>query len=291
MYKKVTIGSLLINGYEILKKAGIDSYQLDCKLLLEKVLEKDRVFIITNRHKEVDDEQALEYMRLVKLREKKMPVKYILGWCEFMGRNFIIREGVLIPRPDTEVLVEAAVSHIQRKHYKQICDVCCGSGIIGITIAMECKDTEVLSLDISNIAVAVTKDNISAMNLEHRVSVINSNLLNHPINKGLKFDGVISNPPYIRSGDIPDLMEDVKDYEPYIALSGGDDGLHFYREITAQAVKVLNPRGMLAFEIGYDQKKDVAKIMESYGFMDVEACSDLSGRDRVLIGFMPDNIS
>lgn len=289
MCSKLTIGDLLIEGYKILKEADIDSYQLDAQLLLGKVLNKERIYILTNREKEVEQRRAEEYLKFIDLRKNKMPVKYILGKCEFLGRNFIVREGVLIPRPDTEVLVETAITYIKGKGYKKICDVCAGSGIIGLTIAAECVETTVMCLDISRVAVSVTNENINAMKLTERAAVYSSNLLEYPIKESIKFDVVISNPPYIKAEEILNLMEDVKNYEPHLALSGGEDGLDFYREITKQSTIVLNPGGFLAFEIGWDQEEAVRNILKENKFINISSLKDLAEKDRVIFGFK-DNI-
>ncbi|MGE5626811.1 MAG: peptide chain release factor N(5)-glutamine methyltransferase [Solirubrobacterales bacterium] len=281
----MTIGNLLVQGYKILKEAGIESYQLDAQLLLGKVLNKDRIYVLTNREKEEGQQQAEDYFKLIDLRKNNMPVKYILGECEFLGRNFIVREGVLIPRPDTEVLVETAISYIREKEYRKICDVCSGSGIIGLTIAAECVDTEVICLDISPVAVSVTNENISALELEQMAVVHSSNLLEYPLKENIKFDAIISNPPYIKSEEIPNLMEDVKNYEPHLALSGGEDGLDFYREITKQSNLVLNSGGMLAFEIGWDQDEAVRNILKENKFINICSFKDLAEKDRVVLGF------
>ena len=283
--EKYTIGSLLVSGYEVLKNANIESYQLDTQLLLGKAINKDRVFVLTNRDVEVSPELALVFIDFIDLRKHKMPVKYILGHCEFMGYDFKIKEGVLIPRADTEILVETIISYINCNKYRSICDVCAGSGIVGITTALECRDTEVLSLDISNVALEVTELNIKDMNLNSRVKVRYSDLMEYALENNLKFDLVVSNPPYIKTKDIQDLMEDVKNYEPFEALCGGEDGLYFYRKITEQSVAVLNKGGMLAFEIGYDQKHQVMTILKEKGFSKIESFRDLSGNDRVVIGF------
>ena len=284
--KKYTIGSLLVSGYEILKDAEIESYQLDTQLLLGKTLNKSRIFVLTNRDLEISHEFAIVFLNFIDLRKNKKPVKYILGNCEFMCYDFIIKEGVLIPRPDTEILVETIISYIWEYKYKKICDVCTGSGIIGITTALECEDTEVLNLDISPIALEVTADNIKAMNLSDRVTVVYSDLLEYAISKALKFDVIVSNPPYIKTREIEYLMEDVKNYEPFEALCGGEDGLYFYKRIIEQSTRVLNSGGMLAFEIGYDQKHQVSKLLNERGFNRIETIKDLSGNDRVVIGFM-----
>ncbi len=276
------IEELLKDGYKILKLAGIDSYRIDCELLLEKIIEKDRLFIILNRDYKVSNEEAKEYYRLVNLRKDKMPIKYMLGKCEFMGLEFYIKKGVLIPRPDTEILVECAINHVKEDGLKNICDLCCGSGIIGISIAKFTECDKVKCADISDIAYEVTSGNIKKFKLENRVEVVKSDLLQHFINSGEKFDMIASNPPYIKDEVISTLMEDVKDYEPYEALSGGQDGLDFYRKITIQSLKLLSNGGVLIFEIGHDQKNAVSSILKENNFTNIICIKDLAGRDRVI---------
>lgn len=281
---KSKIGELLKEGYQILKEEGIESYALDCDLLLGKVVKKDRLFLLLNRDYELNHKEIDEFYRLLTLRKNKMPIKYMLGECEFMELPFYIREGVLIPRPDTEILVECAMEEIKKNKFKDICDVCCGSGIIGITIAKLLKDVNVKCSDISHIAYEVTSENIKRLGVGERVQVIESDLLGKFIENKERFDVVVSNPPYIRKNVIGTLMEDVKNFEPYEALCGGEDGLNFYREITSQSLKLLNNGGMLLFEIGYDQKDSVSNILKENGFVEVECLKDLSGKDRVIKG-------
>jgi release factor glutamine methyltransferase len=283
--KSKTIGALLICGYEKLKNAGIESYQIDSQILLSKVMDKDRIYILTHRDMPVGEDAAEEYMKLIELREKKMPIKYMLGECEFMGYVFKVREGVLIPRPDTEVLVENVISRVKERGYKRICDVCTGSGIIGITVAKECEETEVLCLDISSIALETAMENAKNLGVSERVEVVFSDLLGYALERELRFDVIVSNPPYIRTSDIGGLMADVKEYEPFEALCGGEDGLEFYRKITEQSMMLLRKDGMLAFEIGYDQRDDVMNILAEKGFGNIATAKDLSGNDRVVLGF------
>lgn len=280
----MNIGEILLEAYELLKKIQIESYLLDSQLLLSKVLNKDKLFIMLNRDFNLSQNQEEEFFRLIKLRESKMPIKYILGECEFMGMSFIVKPGVLIPRPDTEVLVEEVIKHIKEKAYTKVCDVCCGSGAIGIAIAEFIKDVNVMLYDISYDALAVSKLNIERYDLCKRSQVEYSDLLQVAISQNKKFQVIVSNPPYIREAVIPTLMDDVKNYEPHIALSGGNDGLDFYRRITKESLLVLEEGGLLAFEIGYDQKEDVMDILSKSGFKNIECIKDLSGNDRVIKG-------
>lgn len=284
----MNIGEILLKSYGILKKVGIESYLIDSQLLLGKVLNVDKVFIMTNRDFDLNQKQENEFSRLIQLRESKMPIKYILGECEFMGMNLIVKPGVLIPRPDTEILVEEVIKHINEKAYTEICDVCSGSGAIGLAIAEFVKDAVVTLYDISEETLAVAKLNIEKFDLASRVNVERSDLLQSAIQQNKKFQVVVSNPPYIREEVISTLMEDVKNYEPYIALSGGKDGLDFYRRITKQSLLVLEKGGLLAFEIGYDQREEVQDILLKSGFNTIECFSDLSGNDRVVKGILMD---
>lgn len=281
---KTKIGELLKEGYQTLKEEGIESYALDCDLLLGKVIKKDRLFLLLNRDYELTDREIEEFYNILSFRKNKMPIKYMLEECEFMGLSFYVREGVLIPRPDTETLVEAAIEEIKKNKFSSVCDVCCGSGIIGITIAKLANSVKVKCSDISSAAYEVTSENIKRLKVGENVKVIKSDLLSKFIEGGEKFDIIVSNPPYIRESVIETLMEDVKNYEPYEALCGGEDGLDFYRKITYQSTRVLSNGGMLLFEIGYDQKDSVSDILKENGFAEIECIKDLAGKDRVIKG-------
>ncbi|GAB6149612.1 peptide chain release factor N(5)-glutamine methyltransferase [Clostridium novyi] len=280
----MNIGEVLKYAYDILKKENIDTYMLDAQLLLQKVLKKDKLFIILNRNEILSKDEEEEFLKLINLRKDKMPVKYILGECEFMGLNFYVKEGVLIPRADTEILVEEVIKEIKENNYNRICDVCCGSGAIGVSIGKYMENSTVDCYDISDMAIEVTGKNIERFLLKDRLTVEKSDLLTVAIKQNKKFDVIVSNPPYIKEEVIPTLMEDVKDYEPYIALCGGIDGLDFYRKITVQSLEILENNGLLAFEIGYDQGEAVKELLIESGFTDVKVINDLAGLNRVVIG-------
>ena len=280
-----TIGELLDVGSKELKEKNIDTYMLDSQLLLGMVLGKDKIYLITNRDKKVSHKDEKEYMSLIEKRSKRMPIKYILGETEFMGFDFDVEEGVLIPRGDTEILVEEVLSIINEDDKLKICDLCSGSGAIGISLAMNRRNIEVDEIDNFDIPEKVTKSNIVKHALENRVKFIRSNLLEKPINDGKKYDIIVSNPPYIKASEINNLMDDVKLYEPHTALDGGEDGLIFYRQIIEESKLTLNNNGFLAFEIGHDQGLDVRILMEEAGFSNVKLVKDLAGLDRVLLGY------
>ena len=281
----MNIAEILTYGYKILKEEEITSYMIDSQLLLGKVLEVDKLFLLTNRATEVSSEKEKEFKALIELRKNKMPVKYILGHCEFMGLDFLVREGVLIPRPDTETLVEHVIKIAKANSAIKICDVCCGSGAIGISLAHFLGNAQVSCCDLSDIAIEVTSENAKRLLPEARIKVIKSDLLEFAIEESSNFDIIVSNPPYIKEKVIQTLMEDVKRYEPHMALSGGEDGLVFYRKIITQSLKLLKTGGVLAFEIGYDQGNEVKTLMEENDYGNVEIFKDLAGFDRVVAGY------
>ena len=282
-YKK-KIGELLKEGADILKKASIDTYVLDSQLLLGKVINKDKLYLITNRDKEVSKREEKEYFDLIQKRKDKMPIKYILKSAEFMGLDFNVEEGVLIPRPDTEILVEETLKYIPQDKEMNICDLCCGSGAIGIALASFRENINIDLIDYYDMPKKITESNIFKHNLSDRAKFIKSDLLEAVINKNKKYDVLVSNPPYIKEAVIPTLMKDVKDYEPHTALSGGEDGLIFYKRIVKESLEVLEKNGVLAFEIGHDQGDEVRELMTNNGYNDVIVIKDLSGLDRVVIG-------
>lgn len=281
----MNITQLLAYGYRALKENKIDSYMIDAQLLLGKVLEVDKLFILTNRDYEVTTENEKEFITLIGLRKNKMPIKYILGHCEFMGLDFLVREGVLIPRPDTEILVEHVIDIAKANSAKNICDVCCGSGAIGISLSCFLGNVQVSCCDLSETAIKVTEENAKRLIPAGRIKVIKSDLLKFAIEEKADFDIIVSNPPYIKEEVIQTLMEDVRNYEPHMALSGGEDGLDFYRKIIVQSLELLKTGGVLAFEIGHDQGSQVKTLMEENAYGNVEIFKDLAGFDRVVTGY------
>lgn len=281
---KMTIGELLIDGNKILKEANVETYILDTQLLLGKVLGKDKLYLITNKEEEVSKFKEREFYKLINKRKEKMPIKYILKSAEFMGLDFYVQEGVLIPRGDTEILVEEVLKIIKDDREYDVCDLCCGSGAIGVSIGYLRENTNVDLIDYYDIPEKVTKRNIIKHNLNSRSTFIKSDLLEEVINKQKKYDILVSNPPYIKEEVIETLMDDVKKYEPHTALSGGKDGLYFYKKIVDDSNKILKTNGILAFEIGHDQGKEVGDLMVEKGYKNVRVVKDLAGHDRVVIG-------
>lgn len=279
-----TIGELLKIGNQILKEAEIDTYILDTQLLLGKVLGKDKLYLITNKEVDVNKIEEIEFMNLINERKEKKPIKYIVKNAEFMGLDFYVEEGVLIPRGDTEVLVEEVLKNISQDKEIRVCDLCCGSGAIGISIAALRENVKVDLIDYYEIPEKITKKNINTHNLKERAIFIKSDLLSEVIKKEKKYDILVSNPPYIEDSVIETLMDDVKNYEPHTALAGGEEGMDFYKRIVDESINVLEKDGILAFEIGHDQGQKVKNLMVNKGYSNVKVIKDLAGLDRVIIG-------
>lgn len=221
---------------------------------------------------------------MIEKRRNKMPVKYILNKCEFMGIEFYVEEGVLIPRGDTEILVDEVLKIIEENQEMQICDLCSGSGAVGISLAHFRQNIKVDLIDYYPIPEKVSLINIEKNKLEDRVFFIKSDLLEESIKNNKIYDIIVSNPPYIEECEIGKLMEDVKNYEPHTALNGGNDGLDFYRKIIDQSQYTLRESGILAFEIGYNQGEAVKLLMENNGFTNVKIVKDFASLDRVVVG-------
>ena len=277
----MNIGETLNFGSSTLKRSGIDTYLLDSKLLFSKVSGLDKLYIMTHREEDVAPLLVEEYKKIIKKRSERVPLQYLTGHCEFMGLQFTVKEEVLIPRPDTEILVYEALKIVKDKNIKSLCDVCCGSGIIGISIGYNTK-AKVTCYDISDKAIGLTGENIIKHSLEERVNVLKSDLLNRAIESNIKFQMVVSNPPYIPKDKIEDLMDEVSKYEPRLALDGGNDGLDFYRRLARESKAVLCKGGYILFEIGCEQKQDLFSILNSEGYKEIECIKDFASLDRVI---------
>lgn len=257
--------------------------RLDVETLLQKVLDVDRLYILLNLEKSLNEDEEKLFNKFINERLNNRPIAYIVGNREFMGLDFYVQEGVLIPRPDTEVLVEEVIELGKNKGTINILDIGTGSGAITVSLAKYLDNAKVTSVDISDIALEIGKKNAISNSVDDRINFIKSDLFTN-IDKDIKFDIIVSNPPYIKREVIETLDKQVKDYEPYNALEGGIDGLDFYRSITTQAKNYLNKGGILAYEVGHDQSEDVSKLMEEDGYTNIYTRKDLQQIDRVVIG-------
>lgn len=254
---------------------------LDAKVLMMDTLNKDELFLIMNREEPLNEADGQSFMEKVRMRKEGMPVAYITGKKEFMGFIFKVTQDTLIPRADTEILVEKALEIIQRRGYRAVLDLCSGSGAIGLSIAKILDFTNVTLSDIKEEAISVSRENAQALGIMDRVNFAVSDLF---LSLHGKYDIIASNPPYISRDDMAELSDTVKDFEPHTALYGGTDGLDFYREIAEKAKRYLVEDGTLIFEIGYDQGGEVMEIMKKNGFKNVDILKDLAGLHRVVFG-------
>lgn len=266
-------------GGEILRKADIADAKIDAWLLLQMVCKIDRSFYYLHMEEDLSEEQFSEYEIALKKRAEHVPLQYIVGETEFMGLKFRVNSSVLIPRQDTETLVEEALKAV--KPGMKILDLCTGSGCIIISILRNVSDVEGDATDISKQALNVAKENAKCN--EVSVNFERSDLFEQV--KGT-YDVIVSNPPYIKTEDLMGLMPEVKDFEPLEALDGKEDGLYFYRKITENIKEYLNPQGRVLLEIGCDQGEPVSGLLRDAGFWDVRIVKDLAGNERVVTGML-----
>ena len=262
----------------MLEAAGRENPRMDAELLLEKVTGMNKIQRMTEGQTILDEKAAEQYAAFLDERAKGRPLQYILGEWEFMGLPFSVGEGVLIPRADTEILVETILEEQKRKDIS-VLDMCTGSGCIAISLALLGHYEHVEGTDLSLQAIAVARQNNDS--LHAGVEFYTGDLFEHA--KGT-YDVIVSNPPYIRKEVIETLEPEVKDHEPYQALYGPENGLYFYRAISREAKKRLRPGGSLYFEIGYDQAESVSEILKGEGFHGIRVRNDLAGLNRVVMG-------
>lgn len=267
-----------------LKEAGIEEFEYESWIILEWIFGIRRADYYMEPGGMVNPEKEEFLTEVLEKRSRRVPLQYLMGSCEFMGYPFIVDERVLIPRQDTECLVEKALELLRDSQQKgketpEVLDLCTGSGCIGISIKKLCKKVRMTLADISEGALEIAGRNADALNAE--VSLVQSDLFK---NIEGNFDYIISNPPYIPTKVIKGLMPEVRDYEPHLALDGAADGLFFYRKIVEEASVRLNVGGVLLFEIGQEQGADLKEIMEKQGFTQIEIWKDLAGLDRIAMG-------
>lgn len=288
------IKELLQIGESALTKAGCMDPRIDAELLMMFLLKMNKQQLFIKSPNMLDEKTCDAYFKLVDTRAEGTPVQYITGEQEFMGIRFVVNENVLIPRQDTETLVEEAINAVKatalggRKAPRggwQILDLCCGSGAIGVSICKLVSDAKVTAADISGKALAVAKENAHNAGVAKLMKFMEGDLF-CPLQKGIgkaKFHMILSNPPYIQREVIPALQREIVEHEPLMALDGGEDGLDFYRRIITEAPDYLRPDGLLFLEIGYDQGAAVCALAEDTERLDdIRIIKDLAGHDRVV---------
>ena len=276
----MTYKEALNKGILLLESEDISDAKLDAWYLLSYVTGISKARFFLKQHEKIDDITLYKYKDVLLKRASHVPLQYITGEQEFMGLNFWVNEHVLIPRQDTETLVEEALKVIPSG--SRVLDLCTGSGCVIISLAVLGQGITGLGVDISEDALVVARENGERL-ADSRVDFEVSNLWSGVIGK---YNAIVSNPPYIRTEDIKGLATEVKDHEPHLALDGTEDGLYFYRRITERAGEYLSDNGWLLVEIGFDQGEDVYKLFVDAGFKEVEVIKDLAGNNRVVKGHL-----
>ena len=283
MSRNKTIKEALFMAKKELKESGAGEYKLDAELFIMKAANMTKTSVLINGDKELTESEEKLFNSMVQKRKKGIPTQYILGKCEFMGYEFFVDENVLIPRPDTEVLVETVLKTAQKENFQNVIDMCTGSGCIAISLALN-GIKNVTACDISIGALSTAKKNAEYNNALDKIQFIQGDLFEN-VDKSQKYNAIVSNPPYIPTEDISNLMREVRDNEPLTALDGGKDGLDFYRRITNDSLEYLDDGGYLFFEIGYNQGEGLKKIMTDLGFDGIKIVKDYAGLDRVVFGY------
>lgn len=283
----MTLKEALAQGVAILRMAGVESPAADACILLCFTAGCDRAYLYAHGEQAVEARILEKYKACVGQRSNGMPVQYITGHCEFMSLDFYVGPEVLVPRPDTEILVETAAGVLLSPGKpRTVLDIGTGSGCIAVSIAYMVKNCTVTAVDISAAALETAARNAAENGVADRLEFLQSDLFTGLA--GRKFDAVLSNPPYIRSGDIQGLQREIREYEPLRALDGGPDGLDFYRRIIDEAPDFLDGRGYLFLETGQGQAPAVARLMEKR-YTAVSVAKDLAGIDRVVWGRLRDS--
>ena len=285
----LTLDLLLTEGVKVLAEAGIEEATLDARYLLFEVFHTDMTHFLLDRGRVIsEDDQVLDqvkqYRLMIEKRSQRIPLQHITGSREFMGLEFYVNEHVLIPRQDTETLVELIL-----KDYKGIepviLDMCTGSGCIAISLSKIGGFDGVTAVDLSKEALKVANRNADVLLGPGRITLIESDLF-QAIEPKSRFDIIVSNPPYIPTEIIKELQPEVRNFEPMLALDGREDGLFFYRQLVSEGRRFLNPGGSIYFEIGYDQAESVSALLENAGFAEIRVVKDAAGLDRVVCAVM-----
>ena len=278
-----SLKGLLADGTKMLTQAGIDEAELDARYILEYITGLNSAQYFIHSEDIIEKNKAEEFFRLIERRSKRIPLSYVIGTRDFFGLTFKVDENVLIPEQETELLVEEVIKHSEGK---SVLDMCTGSGCIAISIALFGKPSKVAASDISEKALEVARENAKSLK-SGEISFIEGDMFENVTDK---FDIIVSNPPYIETGEIDELMPEVRDYIPRLALDGDIDGLKFSRIISKEAVKKLNKNGRIFYEIGYNQSRAVASILLENGFTDVKIMKDYSGLDRIVMAKLDEKL-
>ena len=274
------LSEAIINGANILKKKNIPSFFLDSEILMGKTLNKERNFLILNQNLRIKEKDYLNYISLIQKRSSNVPIAYLTKSKDFWKNEFYVDERVLIPRPDTEILIEEVIFIIKTNKINNFLEVGVGSGCIILSILDEINHLKGVGIDISQRALQVCKINSKRLNLANRIRLYKSDIDKFDIGK---YDLIVSNPPYICRSDLNNLMKDVIGFEPKNALNGGNDGASEIKKVIKKSSKLLKKSGKLVLEIGHDQKIKVSELLKKNGFFIKKVIKDLGKKTRCII--------
>ena len=288
----MTVAEALVFASTTLTAAGVDTPRFDAQLLLVWVLKARREDLAREPERELTDREQIIYAKAISLRALRRPLPYITGEAWFYGRVFKINRAVLIPRPETEILVELALAACRNIESPKLADIGTGSGCLAVTLAAERPDASIWATDLSADALKEARKNVVRYQLQNRVTLLHGDLLG-PLPSDLRLDVVVSNPPYVTEAEHSELQPEVRDYEPRLALSGlsdaaGPDGTALHRRILAEAPASLKPGGWVLLEVGANQAALVAEIASELGYTDVEITADYAQIGRVVSACFPD---
>lgn len=291
-----TVLSLLKKSTTFFEEKGVDEAKRSAEYLLSHAMGQKRIQLYLRFDQPVADDELARFRELVRRRLQREPVQYIVGSTEFFGMEFAVSPAVLIPRPETEHLVEAVIDHVradagvkEKESGLRILDIGTGSGIIAIVLAAKLARARMTAVDVSEEALAVARENAASNNVAGRIDFLPHDILASQLNGlGGPFDVVVSNPPYVSTADMSELQPEILGFEPAAALTDDSDGLTFYRRINELLPRLLSPGGLLAVEIGFGQSPAVVEIFSSR-LRDIEVIKDYSGIDRVVVGIMTDD--
>jgi release factor glutamine methyltransferase len=286
----LTVKELTYEGEKTLKDSGIENARFDAEALLGFVIGASREKLFLDRDSEVDDTHVDRYIGFVKRRASGEPLQYITGEQWFMGHRFYVNPSVLIPRPETEIMAEKAIEYLRTNDgAKRVLDLCTGSGVLAISIALACPAAKIIASDISADALAVAERNARELGIRDRIEFTQGDLFGYSsgdtsVDRRFleDFDLIITNPPYIRTEDLKSLPLEIRGHEPALALDGGADGLDFYRRIAADTGQYLSRGGCIFAEIGHDQANAISALFRNAGSKNIEVYKDHSGLDRIV---------
>ena len=278
-----TINSLLNWTVNYFKSKNIQSARLDAEVLLSHVLRQERIYLYVHFDEPMEQNELSKFREYVKKRAQHVPIAYIIGEREFMGLPFKVTKDTLIPRPDTEILVENVLNNVDKDKEIEIVDIGTGSGAIILSLLVNLPKAQGKTVDISSKAIEVAKENAVNLQVNDRCEFFVGDLF-APLNDN-KFDVIVSNPPYIPQKDIPTFEDDVKEYEPVSALTDGGDGLSYYRRLLSEGKAYIKENGFIALEIGIYQSEDVKQIAMDNGWKNIKIIKDYAGIDRVVLAW------